>query len=60
MNYFDPRLSKILSDIRLEQAESIRRRKSDNPASKMSYKERLGLFLIAQGERLAQRKPKVA
>lgn len=60
MNYFDPRLSKILSDLRLEQAESIRRRKPDNPSSKRSYRERLGLSLIAQGERLAHGKPKVA
>lgn len=59
MYYVDHRLSKILSDIRLEQAE--RRRKSKlNDKSSDPLKQRLGLWLIAQGESLADNRPKAA
>lgn len=59
MYYVDHRLSKILSDIRLEQAE--RRRKSKlHDKSSDPLKQRLGLWLIAQGESLADNRPKAA
>ena len=58
MYYIDHRLSKILSDIRLEQAESLR--KSHELRKSKGALQRLGLLLIAQGERLAGRQAKAA
>jgi hypothetical protein len=59
MYYLDQRLSKILSDIRIEQAEQIRLRRQCNQ-SKDRLRQRLGLWLIAQGETLAESSPRAA
>jgi hypothetical protein len=59
MYYIDHRLSKILSDIRLEQAEQRRKGKLNDKTSD-PLKQRLGLWLIAQGESLADNRPKAA
>jgi hypothetical protein len=59
MYYVDQRLSKILSDIRLEQAERRRKEKLIDKTSD-PLKQRLGLWLIAQGESLADNRPKAA
>jgi hypothetical protein len=59
MYYLDHRLSKILSDIRIEQAEQIRQRKQSQRSSD-PLKQRLGLWLIAQGESLSESRPKAA
>lgn len=56
MQYLDPRLARVLSDIRLEQARAIKRRQP-NPEK---LRQRLGLWLIARGENLADGKPKAA
>jgi len=59
MYYVDHRLSKILSDIRIEQAQQIRQRELSKRSSD-PLKQRLGLWLIAQGESLAENRPKAA
>lgn len=59
MYYLDHTLSKILSDIRIEQAEQIRQRKLSQRSSD-PLKQRLGPWLIAQGESLAKSRPKAA
>lgn len=59
MYYIDHRLIKILSDIRIEQAERIRQRKLGKRSGD-PLKQRLGLWLIAQGESLADSRPKAA
>lgn len=59
MYYVDQRLSKILSDIRLEQAERRRQVKLYDRTSD-PLKQRLGLWLIAQGESLADNGRKAA
>lgn len=59
MYYLDHRLSKILSDIRIERAEQIRLRKLSRQSNDR-LKQRLGLWLIAQGESLADSRPKAA
>ena len=59
MHYFDHRFSKALIDDRLEQAEAIRsRRIHDDNRKKASH--RLGLLLIALGERLSAREAEAA
>lgn len=57
MNYLDHRLSKILSENRIEYARSIRERRS-HIESEGCLRRRLGLWLIAHGEHLAHGKPK--
>lgn len=59
MYYLDHRLSKILSEIRIEEAERIRQRKLSKRSGD-PLKQRLGLWLIAQGESLAESRPKAA
>jgi len=59
MYYLDHRLVKVLSDIRIERAEQIRRR-TISRQSNDQLKQRLGLWLIAQGESLAKERPKAA
>jgi len=59
MYYVDHRLSKILSDIRIEQAQQIRQRELSKRSSD-PLKQRLGLWLIAQGESLAENRPEAA
>jgi hypothetical protein len=59
MYYLDHRLSKILSDIRIEQAQQIRQRELSKRSSD-PLKQRLGLWLIAQGESLAENRPEAA
>jgi len=59
MYYLDHRLIKILSDIRIEEAERIRIRKLSNQGNDR-LKQRLGLWLIAQGESLADSRPEAA
>ncbi len=59
MNYLDLRLSKALSEIRLEQAESIRKQ-SRSDDYKDSYKQRLGQLLISLGGRLAKGEANIA
>ena len=59
MYFLDHRLSKILSDIRIEQAEQIRQRRLVGQSNDR-LKQRLGLWLIAQGESLADSRPKAA
>lgn len=59
MYFLDHRLSKILSDIRIEQAEQIRQRRLISQSNDR-LKQRLGLWLIAQGESLADSRPKAA
>ena len=58
MSHLDHRLAQILSDVRLEQAKAIREKQIHS--KKQSARHRLGLLLIAQGERLAERQAKVA
>ena len=58
MYYLDHRLSKILSDIRLDEAQSLR--KSQQRRQSQGARQRLGLLLIAQGEKLAGRQAKAA
>ena len=59
MTYLDLRLSKILSEDCLEQAESIRKR-SIRHDYKRSYKQRLGQLLISLGGRLAKGETNIA
>lgn len=59
MYYVDHRLSKILSDIRIEQAQQIRQRELSKRSSD-PLKQRLGLWLIAHGESLAENRPEAA
>lgn len=54
--YVDHRLSKILSDIRLDQAESIRRKRL---IQKRNHR-RIRLNVIAGGENARDRDPKAA
>lgn len=56
MYFHDQRIAQALADHRLEQAASIRRRRSIK--GKMTAKQRLGLLLIARGEKLANREAK--
>lgn len=58
MHYVDYRLSKILSDIRIEEARSRNRRQS-SPA-RQPVKQKIGLWLIRQGESLADHEPRAA
>ena len=58
MTYLDLRLSKILSEARLEQAESIRKRTRHD--YERSYKQRLGKLLISLGGRLAKGEANIA
>lgn len=59
MQYIDHRLSKILSDIRIEQAQRHNQRRQLRHGSPR-IKERLGHWLIDQGESLAEGKAKAA
>ncbi len=59
MYHSDHRLSKILSDTRLEQAKSLRDRNHRDRNSN-SARRRIGLLLIARGEKLAGRQAKAA
>lgn len=52
-------LNKILSDIRIEQAEQLRQRELSQRSSD-PVEQRLGLWLIARGESLAKSRPKAA
>lgn len=58
MYYLDQRLSKILSDNRVEKARSLERRKLIHHGSIIA-REKIGLLLIAKGEKLARRRAKV-
>lgn len=60
MSYLDLRLSKTLSDTRIEQTSSIRQRQKRGSKGQQRARERLGRLLIAQGERLANGKPTIA
>jgi hypothetical protein len=60
MSYLDLRLSKILSDTRIEQASSIRKSHNRSSRGRRRARERLGRLLIAQGERLTNGKPTIA
>lgn len=57
MYYVDQRLARVLRDIRLEWAESQRRRQS---SKHRDIRHKLGLLLIAIGERLARQQAKAA
>lgn len=57
MYYVDQRLARVLRDIRLERAESQRRRQS---SKHRNIRHKLGLLLIAKGERLARQQAKAA
>lgn len=59
MHISDHRLSKALSDIRLEQGASIGRNQERKIRSS-DARHRLGLLLIAQGEKLARREARAA
>ena len=58
MYYIDQRLSKILSDIRLEEARSLG--KSQKLRNSTGARHKIGLLLIARGEKLAGRQAKAA
>jgi len=58
MNLSDHRFARVLSDARLEQAKAIRQKQIHN--KRQSARHRLGLLLIAQGEKLAKGQAKVA
>lgn len=58
MQYIDHRLSKILSDIRIEQARKHRQHKSIRYHRLGSRKRELSL--IEEGERRAKSKPRAA
>jgi hypothetical protein len=58
MYYVDQRLSKILSDLRIEQARQIREQRISRQPDQL--KKRLGVWLINQGESLAHGKQKAA
>lgn len=60
MSYLDLRLSKTLSDTRIEHARSIGRSQMRTSKGRRTARERLGRLLIAQGERLANGKPTIA
>lgn len=57
MQYLDHRLSKILGDIRIEQASSLRQRRQGPP---QPARQRLGLWLIEKGESLARQEPRAS
>lgn len=60
MHYFDTRLNRTLMENRLEEAKkeaAKRRGPFEIPAA---LKERVGAWLIAQGEKLADNTPKMA
>jgi hypothetical protein len=60
MNYFDSRTSRALMDQRLEQARNTpQRRRSGLPALD-GIRERLGAWMIARGEKLVSKEPKIA
>jgi hypothetical protein len=59
MYYVDQRLSKILSDIRIERARQIREQRIAREHADQ-LKQRLGLWLIGQGESLAHGKREAA
>jgi hypothetical protein len=59
MYYLDHRLAKVLSDIRIERAEQIRRRTIVRQSNDQ-LRQRLGLWIIAQGESLAKDRQKAA
>lgn len=60
MQYIDPRLSRILSDIRIEEARSMNNRKRNQAQRVRPVRRRLGLWMIEQGESLADGEPKAA
>lgn len=59
MHYFDHRIGKALIDDRLERAEAIRIRRIHQGKRKKAT-HRLGLLMIALGERLATREAEAA
>ena len=60
MQYIDQRLSKILSDIRIEEARSRRRPRDDEAPEAAPIKQRLGHWLIRHDERPAESEPEAA
>lgn len=60
MLYIDQRLSRILSDTRIEQARSIDQRQPQTAGHNRPIKQRLGLWMIDRGESLADSEPKAA
>ena len=60
MLYADHRLSRTLSDIRLEQAEAIHRRHQAALVGHRRLSERLGHLLIAMGEKLTGKQARAA
>ena len=59
MYYLDHRLAQALGDNRIEKAEQIRLRKLSRQSNDR-LKQRLGLWLIAHGESLADSRQKAA
>lgn len=60
MNYFDPRTSKALMENRLEAAAKAARRRARRSTVLTTFKERLGVWMVARGEKLVNSKPKIA
>lgn len=58
MHLLDHRIGNALIDIRLEEAEKIRQRQQQRANKGLSH--RLGLLLIALGERLSAREAEAA
>ncbi len=58
MQYLDHRLSKILSDIRIEQATIHQKRRHNQPRHGQPLRRRLGRWLIQQGESLIDSEPR--
>lgn len=58
MHISDHRLARVLSESRLERAESLRSK--NQRQHQKGTKQRLGLLLIAQGERLANSEARAA
>jgi hypothetical protein len=60
MQYLDHRLSEILSNIRIEQAQHIGTRRHTRGQHGTPLRQRLGRWLIQQGESLVDGEPRAA
>jgi hypothetical protein len=60
MNYFDTRIGRALMDSRLDEAKRASRGQPVALAIVKAIRERLGAWMIARGEKLVSKEPKVA
>ena len=60
MNYFDTRTSRALMESRIQEAEKASSRRPLGLAILGAVRDRLGNWMIARGEKLVSKKPKIA